>query len=41
MARVEHASRGFERYRDSSRDHGHEGSGKDRRDDEGKDARDR
>ncbi|HEX9063641.1 MAG TPA: hypothetical protein VF843_00950 [Streptosporangiaceae bacterium] len=33
MARVEHASKGFERYRDSSKDHGHEDSRNDRHED--------
>lgn len=41
MARVEHASRGFERYKEDQKDHGHEDSGKDRSADEGKDRRDR
>lgn len=39
MARVENASRGFERYRDGRKDHGHEGSGKDRGED-GRDGKD-
>ena len=41
MAQVEQASRGFERTRDDSKDHGHsEHSGKDRREDGGEDGRD-
>lgn len=40
MARVEHASRGFERYKDDRKDHGHEGGSKDRGEDGGKDPRD-
>lgn len=40
MARVEQASRGFERYKDNSKDHGHDGGSKDRREDDGGDRRD-